>query len=165
MPPLAEREAQVVDVINDQSGLLLSADHGSAIPIATRAFSVAQGSKGAIKKRNIGSILVLNDGRCLEVVNIIFLRLYGENFLRRVISLFTSAYKIRVVFKPAELNFGDVRAAVIASLLKESMGGDGYFSQSSNLENVLPALERSTTIAELFRVLELDEEDQLDVMC
>ena len=148
----------------DNNGLYLLQSPDVAIPINLRAFTVAQGSKREITRKNIGCMLITRDGQARQVLQIMFLGLYGDNYLRKVLSLFTSVYKIETQFKPVVVRLDELKIIVARSIVADAKRGDRYFCNSVDPDTMLSGIKDARSIDELFNALHIDDEEQLDVL-
>ena len=150
-----------------QTVLLLDERHGQILPLSTFAFEHAQGSKAAIREKNVNAKVLYRDGRICQLVDIDFVELDGESVASRIFSLVTRSWRVRTVLSPPlDLSFDSIKQAVTALSLRDAELPSPYLDRKPNAGDLPRLISACQSATELFDLLGVPSaENALDILC
>ena len=144
--------------MRDDYAILINKNWNEIMPIA--ALDVADGPKRLINKKYKNSILLWPDG-LVEAIQVINIKgPYGNGWYRKLLSILNSNWSVEVVVDKKDLFFSEIKILVIESLKHDKHKGD-FFDFTQPLSVVLQKLAITTSVQEIFSVLEVNEKDNL----
>lgn len=146
-------------------GLLVMPEQKSIVPVALSAFNVTQSSRKKLKEYN-DTLLIKKDGSALRIKDIELREFWGTSVSRKILSALTGARRIEVKWEDAEsLELDSIKQWVSECLLHDSQQEDPYLPQQVPIDEVIDKVNKSSSIPDIFRAIEIPSaSDSLDVL-
>ena len=149
-----------------EAALLFLSKEKALIPVSTSILLAAQGPRGEVTSRYIGSTLLLKDGRAFDIEEVRILGPYGNSMLRKLLSRLTDGWRVDVVLSErTDLDLKAVKMLVIEFLEAEKARVDSVLLEGKDASRVSEDVNRAGSAAEVFGALGIGPpEDLLDVL-
>lgn len=152
-------------ITENDVGLLIMPEQKTIIPVALSAFQVTQSSRKKLRGY-IGTLLVNKDGSVLRIKSIQLREVWGTSVSRKLLSALTGARRVEVKWDDGQsLGLDYIKQLVSECILHDNQQVDPYLPQKAPIDKVIDKVNKSSSIPEIFRVIEIPSaSDSLDVL-
>lgn len=144
-------------VREDEVLLLLIPKTQQCFPLAGIALEVTQNSKKNLLD-TVGSYLIHESGSVLRIADIQRKGFSGESPLKKLQSMLFGVYRIQVELENIKLDFQDLQNLVVEYVERDLFSHCPIFENISTKKDfVITALKKSTSVKEMFMVIEMPD--------
>jgi len=146
--------------------LLVDRDRASLVPLSLRALEVTQDREAALNDKYIGAMLLFDNGTVRKIEGIETLGLYGDSMGRKILSLLTSVFSIRVELSDAgTLPLAEFKNLIVELIRMDADLDEPALPHTKQIDETSRNIEEASTYKSIFDVIEMPrDEDCLDAL-
>ena len=153
-----------MDAHRPEVTLMLMPHEKQIYPLSTFAFTVSQSSEKSLEK-NLGAIIIWDDGVVKRIKSIKKLGLYGTGFFAKLKSALFGVFEIQVELEKVESTFSETSQLIQDYIIHDAKSHDPSFALVDSPEVTLEKIKSLDSVKAIFNYLKMPgPEDCLDVL-